>query len=257
MKNPLFVRDFEGYLRKRFVTHLFISDLHLSPEHPRLIRGFLALLNEYQDKNTDLYILGDWFNAWIGDDDQAPWLDEIVSALKKFTSNQNHVYFLVGNRDFALGQKFLQQFNGQLLKEIDHLQLNNMNIRIEHGDLLCTDDVSYQRFRKIIRQPFILGTLKALPLALRQKIANGFRSKSKASKQVKSYDVMDVNQLAVETAMKTCDILIHGHTHRPEIHQINDKKRIVLGDWRESTAQILEISPETQIQNLQLKTWNY
>lgn len=239
------------------MTHLFISDLHLSSKHPQLIRGFLALLNEYQDKNTHLYILGDWFNAWIGDDYKAPWLDEIVEALNIFTSNQNHVYFLVGNRDFVLGQKFLQQFKGQFLKDIDYLDINDMHIRIEHGDFLCTDDVSYQRFRKIIRQPFILATLKALPLALRQKIANGFRSKSKASKQVKSYDVMDVNQIAVENAMKTCDVLIHGHTHRPEIHQINHKKRIVLGDWRESAAQILEISSETQFQNLQLKTWIY
>jgi len=96
------------------VTYLFISDLHLSPDHPRLVRGFLALLDEYKNKNTQLYILGDWFNAWIGDDYAAPWLDEIVTALQSFSAAGNQIYFQVGNRDFALGQKFLDQFNAIL-----------------------------------------------------------------------------------------------------------------------------------------------
>ena len=241
------------------MTYLFISDLHLSPEHPRLIRGFLDLLSHYQTQNTQLYILGDWFNAWIGDDDQAPWLDEIVNALRAFTAAHNQVYFLVGNRDFALGQKFLQKFNGQLLKEIDFLKIANTNIRIEHGDLLCTDDVAYQRFRKIIRHPMVLGCLKALPLSARQKIAHGFRKKSSESKQVKPYEIMDVNACAVQHALVNVDILIHGHTHRPDIHFIGHHLRIVLGDWRENSAQILEISDQTLnfTESIQLKTWSY
>ena len=135
------------------MTYLFISDLHLSPDHPRLVRGFLALLKQYQDKNTHLYILGDWFNAWIGDDYTAPWLDEIVSALQKFTAANNQVYFQVGNRDFALGQKFLKQFNGILLPNVYTLNIQRHTFRLEHGDALCTDDVAYQRFRKVIRNP--------------------------------------------------------------------------------------------------------
>ena len=126
-----------GGIKKEYeVTHLFISDLHLSPDHPRLVRGFLALLQHYQDKNTRLYILGDWFNAWIGDDYSAPWLDEIVVHLKAFTQAGNQVFFQVGNRDFALGQKFLDQFNGQLIAEPTLLHMNQIRIRIEHGDAL-------------------------------------------------------------------------------------------------------------------------
>lgn len=227
------------------MTYLFIADLHLSPNHPRLVRGFLALLEHYQNKNTQLYILGDWFNAWIGDDYHDTWLTALIDALKAFTDAGNHIYFLVGNRDFALGQTFLKQFNGVLLPETHYIQIQNTTYRLEHGDLLCTDDVSYQRFRKIIRHPLVLGTLKKTPLFFRQKIANGFRNKSVHAKQEKNYSIMDVNKHAVSKALATTDILIHGHTHRPYIHQnISNKPRIVLGDWRENTgeAMILEIS---------------
>nr|WP_218954658.1 UDP-2,3-diacylglucosamine diphosphatase [Acinetobacter sp. YH12097] len=236
---------------------MFIADLHLSPEHPRLVRGFLALLEQYKTQNTQLYILGDWFNAWIGDDFTAPWLDEIIAALKNFTDLGNQIYFQVGNRDFALGQKFLDKFHGQLLQDVDYLHIGNYKIRLEHGDLLCTDDVSYQKFRKVIRNPFLLGFLKSLPLSIRQKIANGFRKKSTETKQVKSYDIMDVNAEAVEKALEQADLLIHGHTHRPQIHDVHGKSRIVLGDWRAEQAQILEFNENPSVSDLKLKIWSY
>lgn len=239
------------------MTHLFISDLHLSPDHPLLVRGFLDLLKEYENKNTQLYILGDWFNAWIGDDYSAPWLDEIVLALQKFNASGNEIYFQFGNRDFALGQKFLNKFNGHLLKDVDYLELSHVKIRLEHGDLLCTDDVSYQKFRKVIRNPLLLGFLKSMPLSFRQKLANGFRKKSSETKESKSYDIMDVNQHAVEDALKQVDLLIHGHTHRPQIHDVNGKKRIVLGDWREHEAQILEVQTPINTSKVTLTTWRY
>ncbi|MGN0935622.1 UDP-2,3-diacylglucosamine diphosphatase [Acinetobacter sp. YH12097] len=239
------------------MTYLFIADLHLSPEHPRLVRGFLALLEQYKTQNTQLYILGDWFNAWIGDDFTAPWLDEIIAALKNFTDLGNQIYFQVGNRDFALGQKFLDKFHGQLLQDVDYLHIGNYKIRLEHGDLLCTDDVSYQKFRKVIRNPFLLGFLKSLPLSIRQKIANGFRKKSTETKQVKSYDIMDVNAEAVEKALEQADLLIHGHTHRPQIHDVHGKSRIVLGDWRAEQAQILEFNENPSVSDLKLKIWSY
>lgn len=239
------------------MTYLFIADLHLSPEYPRLARGFLNLLAHYQDKNTQLYILGDWFNAWIGDDYTAPWLDDVIQALEQFNQAGNQVYFQVGNRDFALGKRFLKQFNGILLPDVDTLKIGHIQIRIEHGDLLCTDDVSYQKFRKIIRNPLLLGFLKSMPLSFRQKLANGFRKKSTETKQVKSYAIMDVNQHAVEQSLQSVDLLIHGHTHRPEIHHEFGKTRIVLGDWREHEAQILEIDPSKLEQKLALKTWAY
>ena len=238
------------------MTYLFIADLHLSPEHPRLIRGFLALLDRYQDQHTQLYILGDWFNAWIGDDNPAPWLNDIVTALEKFHQHGNQTYFLVGNRDFALGQKFLDQFHGILLSDIHHIQLNEQRIRLEHGDGLCTDDVSYQRFKKIIRNPILLRLLKATPLSFRQQLANGFRKKSQQANQVKSYSVMDVNPQAVELALQNVDVLIHGHTHRPHIHDVEGKPRIVLGDWRENSAQILIIQTEGS-SSWQLSEFNY
>ena len=239
------------------MTYLFIADLHLSPDHPRLVRGFLALLQQYQQQNTQLYILGDWFNAWIGDDYTAPWLDEIIQHLKQFTDAGNQIYFQVGNRDFALGQKFLNQFNGKLLPDVYTLNIGNQTFRIEHGDALCTDDVSYQRFRKIIRNPIILGLIKSTPLSFRQKLANGFRKKSRAANQVKSYAIMDVNAQAVEHAVNDVDVLIHGHTHRPEIHDVHGKKRIVLGDWRADQAQILEINEDNPSIDLSLNVWNY
>ena len=238
------------------MTYLFISDLHLSPDHPRLVRGFLALLEQYQDKNTHLYILGDWFNAWIGDDYTAPWLVEIVSALQKFTAANNQVYFQVGNRDFALGQKFLKQFNGILLPNVYTLNIQRHTFRLEHGDALCTDDVTYQRFRKVIRNPILLGLIKRTPLSFRQKLANGFRKKSSETKQLKSYDIMDVNAKAVKNVITEVDYLIHGHTHRPEIHQVLNKQRIVLGDWREDSAWILEIN-EQENNSLDFKKWTY
>ena len=238
------------------MTYLFISDLHLSPDHPRLVRGFLALLNEYQHKNTQLYVLGDWFNAWIGDDYTAPWLDEIVNALKKFSDAGNQIYFQVGNRDFALGQKFLNQFNGILLPDVYTLEINHQKFRLEHGDALCTDDVAYQRFRKVIRNPILLGFLKCTPLSFRQKLANGFRKKSSETKQLKSYDIMDVNAQAVESVIEQVDYLIHGHTHRPEIHQLQNKQRIVLGDWRADAAWILEIDEQNH-HSLDFKQWCY
>jgi len=238
------------------VTYLFISDLHLSPDHPRLVRGFLALLKEYKNKNTQLYILGDWFNAWIGDDYSALWLDEIITALQEFTAANNHVYFQVGNRDFVLGKKFLALFNATLLPDVYILEINHKRFRLEHGDALCTDDVAYQRFRKVIRNPVLLGILKRTPLNFRQKLANGFRKKSSETKQLKSYDIMDVNLHVVENAIHQVDFLIHGHTHRPEIHEVINKKRIVLGDWREDTAWILEINEQENFK-LDFKKWSY
>lgn len=239
------------------MTYLFIADLHLSPNHPRLVRGFLDLLDAYQNKNTQLYILGDWFNAWIGDDYTAAWLDEVVARLKQFSQAGNQIYFIVGNRDFALGQKFLDQFSGQLLPDVYTLHIGSQQVRLEHGDALCTNDVSYQKFRKIIRNPIILGILKKTPLAFRQKLAQGFRKKSQQANQVKSYDVMDVNADAVSQALQHADVLIHGHTHRPNIHNEHGKPRIVLGDWRTDAAQILVVEPNQALATWQLSHWNY
>lgn len=140
------------------------------------------MLVHYQNKQTQLYILGDWFNAWIGDDYSAPWLDEIVEALKVF--NQKVIAFISsGNRDFALNQVFLDKFNGVLLPDIYYLNIAGHQYRLEHGDALCTDDISYQNL-KIIRNPFLVA-FTPYPLSFRTKLVNGFRKRSHSDKQQK------------------------------------------------------------------------
>lgn len=240
-------------------THLFISDLHLSEQYPCLVQGFFALLQHYQSyPKVELYILGDWFNAWLGDDIQNAWLDDIIQHLQRFNQAGHQIYFLVGNRDFLLGQKFLQYFNAILLDDVHYLNIAHLRIRVEHGDALCTDDVEYQRFKKIIRSPIVLKLLKSLPLTLRQHIAQHLRQKSQKSHQHKTFNIMDVNSQAVESALKDVDILIHGHTHQPNIHQYAEKQRIVLGDWRQNAtsgnAMILEINDNHDIKFYQ---WNF
>ena len=228
---------------------LLIADLHLSEQHPRLTRGFLDLLRAHQDEPTALYILGDWFNVWLDDRDASPWLEPIITALQAFTQADNQVYFLAGNRDFVLGQGFLNRFGGQLLQEPHFMNWQGLRLRLEHGDSLCTDDVSYQRFKKIIRNPLVLGVLKSLPFALKQKLGSFFRSKSREHQSQNHYQPIDVNMAEVQRQMQGVDVLIHGHTHRPEVQAISaTQTRIVLGDWREDSgsAQILYLDDPTQ-----------
>ena len=172
---------------------LLIADLHLSEQHPHLTRGFLDLLRAHQDAPTALYILGDWFNVWLDDRDQSAWLTPIVDALQAFTQAGNQVYFLAGNRDFVLGQRFLNRFGGQCLQEPHFMMWQGLRLRLEHGDSLCTDDVSYQRFKKIIRNPLLLGMLKSLPFAFKQKLGSFFRSKSRERQSNHHYQPIDVN----------------------------------------------------------------
>lgn len=228
---------------------LFISDLHLSEHHPRLVRGFLSLLAHYQDQPTQLYILGDWFNTWLSDGDPSEWLLPIVAALRAFTNTGNEIYFLAGNRDFVLGQSFLDRFDGKLLAEPTILHWQSIHIRLEHGDSLCTDDISYQRFKRVIRNPILLGTLKLLPFYFKRALGNFFRKKSKQRQTQQHYQPIDVNADEVLKQMQNIDLLIHGHTHRPQIEQISPtQQRIVLGDWREDlgTAKILLMESPTQ-----------
>ncbi len=242
------------------MQQLFIADLHLSPDHPRLVRGFLDLLDHYQGKIDQLYILGDWFEAWIGDDDRSPWLDHIVQALKEFVAHGSQVFFMHGNRDFALGQKFMDRFGGQLIDEENHtIRFGTQSIVLSHGDALCTDDKSYQRFRKIIRNKLLLSAILALPLTTRRKIAELARKNSKTNKTIKNPYIMDVNEQAVQRIVAKHHILLHGHTHRPAIHEHQGKKRYVLGDWREDRitnqgTAVIALLNET---GLQLVDWNF
>lgn len=236
------------------MQQLYIADLHLSEDHPRLVRGFLDLLQHYQDQPTALYILGDWFNAWLSDGDPSEWLLPIVQQLRAFHAAGNSIYFLKGNRDFVLGQSFLDRFGGTLLIEPYRYEFDGLKIQLEHGDTLCTDDLEYQKFKQIIRHPLVLGTLKLLPFYLKRRIADYARRKSLQRQRQSHYKPIDVNQSAVHTQMQGVDLLIHGHTHRPEIHQLNlAQKRIVLGDWyidadQQGKAKLLLIKSHDDLQ---------
>lgn len=218
---------------------ILISDLHLSPNEPVLTQAFLHFLSQINQLPNlkQLYILGDWFDAWLGDDVAetvlADWLHPIIDALQQLQQKNCQIHILHGNRDFLMGQSFCDTFGGKLISQPYFTHIQQQKICLEHGDLLCTDDKKYQRFRKIIQNPFTKKLLLTLPIKKRQQIANNLRQKSRTDNQKKSLSIMDVNVDSVKQALQNCEILIHGHTHRPNYHLLeNHKQRLVLGDWR-------------------------
>lgn len=214
---------------------LFISDLHLSDERPDLTRAFLHFLDTRAAHADALYILGDLFEFWLGDDDDADVSITVVKALKKLTDTGVKLYFTMGNRDFLVGKKFAKQTGCTLLDEETVINLHGKSVLLMHGDTLCTDDVKYLEFRRKVRNPLVQFIFRLLPLSLRKKIFYKVKSDSNTSKQKKNTMIMDVAQKAVTEVMQKHNViqLIHGHTHRPAIHpeENNHGKRIVLGDW--------------------------
>ncbi|MGP4905759.1 UDP-2,3-diacylglucosamine diphosphatase [Psychrobacter faecalis] len=230
--------------RPHEVRQVLISDLHLSPEEPALVQAFLALLEDCLalPQLNRLFILGDWFEVWIGDDAyltlsedarQNHWLTPLIVKLKKLRVAGCEILVMHGNRDFLLGQPFCSLFGGELIYEPYYLTVGQQNYRLEHGDALCTDDKKYQFFRKIMRNRFTQWYLLNKSLTKRLAIADKLRQKSQQNNANKAAYIMDVNEDAVIQAIADSDALLHGHTHRPAIHQaMTDKKRYVLGDWR-------------------------
>ena len=230
--------------RPHEVRQVLISDLHLSPEEPALVQAFLALLDDclaLPDLKC-LFILGDWFEIWIGDDAylslaederQTHWLTPLIVKLKRLRVAGCEILVMHGNRDFLLGQPFCNLFGGELIYEPYTLTVGQQNYRLEHGDALCIDDKKYQFFRKIMRNRLTQWYLLNKSLEKRLAIADNMRQKSQQNNTNKAAYIMDVNESAVIQAVKDSDALLHGHTHRPDIHAIsNDKIRYVLGDWR-------------------------
>ncbi|SJN21653.1 UDP-2,3-diacylglucosamine diphosphatase [Psychrobacter sp. JB385] len=230
--------------RPHQVRQVLISDLHLSPQEPALVQAFLALLDDCLALPAlkRLFILGDWFEVWLGDDvylslsdeaRQTHWLTPLIIKLKKLRIEGCEILVMHGNRDFLLGQPFCNLFGGELIEEPYNSTVGQQNYRLEHGDALCTDDKKYQFFRKIMRNRLIQWYLLNKPLEKRLAIADKMRKNSQRNNANKAAYIMDVNDDAVATVMTNNDALLHGHTHRPAIHPIaNDKKRYVLGDWR-------------------------
>ncbi|WP_302795731.1 UDP-2,3-diacylglucosamine diphosphatase [Hafnia paralvei] len=229
---------------------LFIADLHLSEQEPAITAGFLRFLQREAYQADALYILGDFFEYWIGDDDPQPLHREISSALHDLTNSGVPCYFIHGNRDFLIGKRFAQECGMTLLPQEKRLSLYGHPILIMHGDTLCTDDVDYQRYRRKVNNPFIQKLFSWLPLRTRLNIAAKMRDRSQMTNDGKSEAIMDVNQQAVIEALERnqAEWLIHGHTHRPAIHNVdmpNGKlaKRAVLGAWHYQGSMI-SVTPE-------------
>ncbi|HHG8774344.1 TPA: UDP-2,3-diacylglucosamine diphosphatase [Raoultella planticola] len=228
---------------------LFIADLHLQTEEPAITAGFLCFLRGEAREADALYILGDLFEAWIGDDDPNPLHQEIASALNALTRSGVPCYFIHGNRDFLIGQRFARACGMTLLAEEKVLDLYGRRVLIMHGDTLCTDDAGYLAFRAKVHTPWIQRLFLALPLFIRRRIAARMRADSKAANSSKSMAIMDVNPQAVVNVMEKHQVqwLIHGHTHRPAIHSLNANGepafRVVLGAWH-SEGSMVKVSKD-------------
>lgn len=220
------------------MTDLFISDLHLHPSRPASLELFTAFVDEQARDAERLFILGDLFEYWLGDDaidhcGYGPVIDRLAALARSTT----HVLFMHGNRDFLVGQDFATRCGAALLPDPTCVELDGETVLLMHGDSLCTDDTEHQAFRRESRSPEWQQRILALDLVQREAIAQQLRLNSEAGKQVMDMAIMDVNDVAVETVMREhgTRLLIHGHTHRLAIHDLTvdgrAAHRIVLGDW--------------------------
>ena len=234
---------------KSAITY-FIADLHLCENRPDITACFLRFLKDDAIEAEKLYILGDLFEAWVGDDDDSPYLKTIADALTKLSQIGTKIYFIHGNRDFLLGKSYAKKAKMQLLPEIETIELYGQTVVIMHGDTLCTRDINYQVFRTKSRSWWWQTAVKSLPLFIRKKMAENYRKQSAAATAVKSQEIMDVTESEVVTCLEQyqSQLLIHGHTHRPAVHEImangENAQRIVLGDWYEQGAW-LKVTPES------------
>jgi len=216
---------------------LFISDLHLEVERPDITRAFLHFLSTRARTAEALYILGDFFEAWIGDDGMDEFQHSIARALRELSDGGTRIFLMHGNRDFLIGRAFCREAGCTLLRDPSLIDLDGEKILLMHGDSLCTLDVAYMKLRRWLRNPLTLFILRNLPLAARHKLARKLRKESRAQTRMKASEIVDVTPSEVEKIMhdKGVRILIHGHTHRPAVHEleINGRpaRRIVLGDW--------------------------
>lgn len=219
------------------MTTYFISDLHLSAARPPMVAAFLSFIQGPAQGAEALYMLGDLFDQWLGDDDDTPPHPEIIGSLAQLTAAGVPVAVVRGNHDFLLGPDFERQTGCRLLADPSLIDVQGTRVLIMHGDTLCTDDREYQALRAQVRDPQNQQRFLALPLAARSAQAARLRANSRERTQLKPQEIMDVNPDAVTQVLRAHDVqyLIHGHTHRPAVHHhdIEGKpaQRIVLGDW--------------------------
>jgi UDP-2,3-diacylglucosamine hydrolase len=226
------------------MTRLFISDLHLDAAAPEAVEQFLDFLRTQAADAQALYILGDLFEAWVGDDDPDPTKARVCEGLRALTANGVGCFVLHGNRDFLIGRDFCRRTGSRLLADPVVADLDGERVLLTHGDALCTDDHSYQELRSTVRTPEWQRRFLALPLADRELIANQARAGSKEHTSRVIPNIMDVNQDAVSTAYRATRVrrIIHGHTHRPGVHDTaiegEPAQRLVLGAWYEQGSYI-------------------
>ncbi|MFV9989080.1 MAG: UDP-2,3-diacylglucosamine diphosphatase [Coxiella endosymbiont of Dermacentor nuttalli] len=219
---------------------LFISDLHLKEEASNVKMLFFRFMKEQAPKADSLYILGDLFEAWIGDDDKTTFNQQIISTLYSLVKNGTPIYFMCGNRDFLIGKKFARKTGVILIEDPIVISLYDKSVLLVHGDSLCTLDHKHQAYRRKITKRWVKKLTLSLPLSLRRRLAKKLREKSCNHNRYLSNETTDVNLKEVLRIMyqMNVELLIHGHTHRPAIHNflINKKpaKRIVLGAWHEN-----------------------
>lgn len=215
------------------MIRLLISDLHLAKERPAITRAFFRFMEREATQADELYILGDLFEAWVGDDDPGALARAVIAGLRKLSDSGTRVYFMHGNRDFLVGRRFARQTGCTLLPTYHCITSGNQTLLLCHGDTLCTDDREYQRYRRRVRNPLVRWVLSHLPLNRRLKIAAEWRARSMAANSNKPDNIMDVAPAEVERqlAAHSAAVLIHGHTHRPGIHHHDNGDRVVLGDW--------------------------
>ncbi len=224
------------------MTTLFVSDLHLSAERADKLDLFARFIASACTRAEALYILGDLFEVSIGDDDDGPVHTYVVDRLRQLSDAGVRVHVAHGNRDFLFGARFERNTGASLLPDYALIDLYGEPALLTHGDLLCTRDVKYQNFRRVVRNPLVRGAFLAAPLTWRKRIAARTQSGTRASMATKAEDIMDVEPSAVAAAMLKHDtsLLIHGHTHRPQVHEFDLAgracRRIVLGDWYEQDS---------------------
>jgi UDP-2,3-diacylglucosamine hydrolase len=235
---------------------LFISDLHLDPERPAVTDLFLDFIDNRAIRSEALYILGDLFEAWIGDDDTGGMNEAVCNGLRMCAAAGTPVFIMHGNRDFLLGAAFAERCACTLLDDPTRINLYGIPTLLMHGDMLCTDDTEYLRFRETVRNPLWQQALLSKSLDERRHMAQEMRASSREQTRGKAESIMDVNHEAVVRVMTEYHVqrLIHGHTHRPAFHDLNvaghPAKRIVLGDWYEHGS-VLVCSPAgCELQNL-------
>lgn len=224
---------------------LFISDLHLEPGRPEIGEQFLAFLEGPARDADALYILGDLFEVWIGDDDPNPYFEQMKTAIRGLADSGVPVFLMHGNRDFMIGDVFAAETGAVLLDDPHSLELHGESVLLSHGDALCTDDIEYQQVRAMIRNPDWQAMMMSRSFEERSALALQTREQSLARNESLSEEIADVNQGAVEQTIQEsgADILLHGHTHRPGVHPFHvdgrPVHRIVLGDWYEQGSMVI------------------